>query len=321
MSRKWVEVAAGVIRAPDGRILLGQRAEGTFYPGYWEFPGGKVEAGESPAAALVRELDEELGLKVERLHPWLIREFEYEHACVRLHFFTVNRWQGEPQAIVHAALAWQDPLQPEVAPMLPANDPILKALRLPQRMGVTQLSANSPAAHLLAVQAAVRRGLGLIQVRAPQWSLAERHAWLKTLRQAVDEAAAAAAQPRPLVLLNQNGEDPLPDEADGVHLSAQALRRLRERPAVEWLGASCHSCAELQLALEWQLDYVVVGSVCATPSHPGQAGLGWTGFAELVKNLPMPVFAIGGLTWADEVQAWQAGAHGIAAIRAAWAAD
>ena len=72
--KKIVDVAAGVITRPDGSFLLGQRAPGTFYPGYWEFPGGKVEPGETPAAALVRELDEELGIRVHALNPWLMRE-------------------------------------------------------------------------------------------------------------------------------------------------------------------------------------------------------------------------------------------------------
>ena len=108
---KLTEVAAAVIerRAADGAMefLLGQRAPGTFYPGYWEFPGGKVEPGETPHAALVRELSEELGIGVTRADPWLRREHVYEHAHVRLNFFRVREWRGELHDHVHSALAWQ----------------------------------------------------------------------------------------------------------------------------------------------------------------------------------------------------------------------
>ena len=78
MSRKIVDVAAAVITRPDGSFLLGQRAPGTFYAGHWEFPGGKVEPGETPREALIRELHEELGLNVDAAWPWIMREHEYE---------------------------------------------------------------------------------------------------------------------------------------------------------------------------------------------------------------------------------------------------
>ena len=132
MTRKRVEVAAGVLLREDGRYLIGQRAPDTVYAGYWEFPGGKVEPGESPAQALVRELDEELGIRVTRLRPWLCREHVYEHAHVRLHFHEVAAWEGELADRVHSALAWVLPEGPAREPMLPANGPILKALRLPR---------------------------------------------------------------------------------------------------------------------------------------------------------------------------------------------
>ena len=128
---KKVDVAAAVLLRGDGRVLLGQRAPDTFYPGYWEFPGGKVEAGESPRDALVRELSEELGVEVTAATPWLSRSHAYEHAHVTLHFFIVRGWRGELNDHVHSALSWEDPHAMAVSPMLPANGPILKSLRLP----------------------------------------------------------------------------------------------------------------------------------------------------------------------------------------------
>ena len=107
--KKITEVAAAVIVRPDGSFLLGRRPPGGFYAGYWEFPGGKVEAGEMPRDALIRELDEELGIRVELAYPWLVREFVYEHAHVRLNFFRVLRWQGELRDLQHDALPGSGP--------------------------------------------------------------------------------------------------------------------------------------------------------------------------------------------------------------------
>ena len=134
---KLTEVAAAVILRPDGSFLLGQRAADTFYPGYWEFPGGKVEPGETPRDALVRELHEELEIEVLDASPWIVREHVYEHAHVRLHFFRVTRWRGELRDHVHAALAWQGADALSVSPMLPANAPVLAALQLPPLYGIS----------------------------------------------------------------------------------------------------------------------------------------------------------------------------------------
>ncbi len=311
MSRKVVNVAAGVITREDGSFLIGQRAPGTFYPGYWEFPGGKVEAGESPADALKRELDEELGIRVERLYPWLVREHAYEHAHVRLHFFEVPQWQGEVNDHVHSALAWVRPGHVDRSPMLPANGPILKALRLPRRMGITCAAATGVGAQLDALDQALVQGLGMVQVREAGLEARERRAFATEV---VRRAHAVGA----LVVIND--DEALADEAgaDGLHLPARRLAELTQRPPFEWVGASCHSREELERAAALGLDYVLLGPVKETLSHPGQPGLGWDAFAALRADLPMPVFALGGLDAADMTDARLAGAHGVAAIRSCW---
>jgi 8-oxo-dGTP diphosphatase len=118
VSGKITEVAAAVIERP-GEFLLAQRPEGKPYPGYWEFPGGKIERGEDARAALVRELREELGIEVREATPWITRVYAYTHATVRLHFFKVTRWEGEPQPLEDQAIRWQRVEAPDVSPMLP----------------------------------------------------------------------------------------------------------------------------------------------------------------------------------------------------------
>jgi len=124
-----VRVAAAVILRADGAVLLAQRPPGKPYAGYWEFPGGKLEPGETPAHALARELVEELGIGVVRAAPWLVQEFVYPHAHVELNFFRVFAFEGEPVSHDGQAFAWQDPRAIDVAPLLPANTRVLAALK------------------------------------------------------------------------------------------------------------------------------------------------------------------------------------------------
>src|SRR5882672_3965212 len=137
---KVTEVAAAVIERP-GEFLLAQRPEGKPYPGYWEFPGGKIEPGEDARAALVRELREELGIEVRESSPWITRVYAYTHATVRLRFFKVTAWDGEPQRLEDQDIKWQRIGAPDVSPMLPANAPVLSALALPSIMVVSNCAA------------------------------------------------------------------------------------------------------------------------------------------------------------------------------------
>lgn len=113
-------VAVGILQRPDGRVLFAQRPPGKAYAGYWEFPGGKIEPGESSFAALVRELEEELGVRVTVAAPWLTQCHAYPHAHVELRFFRVSGWDGEVHPREGQQVAWQIPGAYTVGPMLPA---------------------------------------------------------------------------------------------------------------------------------------------------------------------------------------------------------
>lgn len=310
-TKKRVEVVAAVITRTDGSVLLGQRAAGTFYPGYWEFPGGKVEAGEDARTALIRELEEELGITAHTCWPWIVREHDYEHARVRLNFFEVPEWSGEINDHVHSALEWQQPAQFTVSPMLPANGPILKALRLPREMGITDAAQRGTEAQLVALDAALARGLKLVQIRDTTLDAGPRE---RLAHGIVQRCHAAGA----LALVNGDGDLARRTGAHGLHLPARQLMACATRPDFEWVGASCHTRAELEHAARLGLDYAVLGHVLPTPSHPDTPSLGWDGFSEMIRRLPMPVFAIGGLSPEHMREARSAGAHGIAAIRGSW---
>ncbi len=307
----WTRVAAAVVFGPDGRVLLAQRPEGRAYAGYWEFPGGKLEPGETPRQALDRELHEELGLEVVEAAPWLICRYVYPHARVELNFFRVTRFTGEPTGHDGQAFAWQAPGDFSVAPLLPANSTVLKALLLPTVYGISCASTVGVDRFVDLAGAAMARGLKLVQVREPAMAADE----LATLVARLKPLAAASGA---ILVLNgtraQAGELSLP----GVHLSAARLTQARERPSLPLAGASCHSREDLERAFDLGLDYAILGPVKETPSHPGRRGIGWAAWARTAQPAPVPVFAIGGLTPDDLGEAARHGAHGIAMIRGAW---
>jgi 8-oxo-dGTP diphosphatase len=125
VERTPVDVAVGVLIDPQDRFLLTSRPEGKVYAGYWEYPGGKLEAGESVEQALRRELHEELGITIGAVHPWKVELVDYEHARVRLHFCKVYEWSGEFEMRERQSMAWQT-LPVEVAPVLPGTVPVLQ---------------------------------------------------------------------------------------------------------------------------------------------------------------------------------------------------
>lgn len=302
-----VQVAAAVIERPDGSFLLAQRPAGKVYAGWWEFPGGKIEAGEPAERALARELHEELGIDVRRAYPWVTRVHIYEHATVMLHFFRVVEWSGEPVAREGQAFVWQRPDAPVAAPMLPANGPVLASLALPLEYAITDAQALGAAEQLARVEARMKDGLRLVQVR-------DKGHWERA--RLIYVVTSMARQYGARVLVNGG------PAADGIHFSAEQLMTLRARPQggpdCTLMAASCHSAEELGHAMAIGLDFVVLGPVKATPSHPGAPLLGWEGFRRIADGASIPVFAIGGLRPHDLDDARRHGAHGLAMISGSW---
>ncbi|MCX7891638.1 MAG: Nudix family hydrolase [Burkholderiales bacterium] len=310
-----VDVAVAVLVRADGAVLLAQRPEGKVYAGYWEFPGGKVEPGESVRAALERELVEELGVRPERAYPWVTQTFAYPHASVRLHFFRVTAWHGEPHGRENQRFAWSGPGGFDLEPMLPANAPLLRALAIPFEYGISNAAAVGSRAFLDALERRLAAGLRLVQIRDKSLAPGDRE------RIARDALARVRAVAGARLLVNADEALARRIGADGVHYTAGQLAVLEERPDFALCAGSAHDAAELARAAALGLDFAVLGPVKATPSHPGAATLGWEAFGALAADCPIPVFALGGITRADLETAWLHGAHGIAMVRGAWAAS
>ena len=324
---KIVEVSASVLQRPDNSFLLAQRPPDKIWAGYWEFPGGKVEPGETPRDALVRELREELGIAVETAYPWITRVFTYPHATVRLSFFRVTAWSGELHPREGQQFAWQcNPSQPpfckggsrgdsassiSVSPILPANVPILRALELPPLYAISNAAELGVEGFLRRLEIALSNGLRLVQLREKNLARDELR---ELARRVVGLAHAHGAK----VLLNGDVELAQEVGADGVQLTGTQLVQLSERPAVDWCAASCHSAEELRRAEALGCDFVLLSPVLPTKSHPGAPHLGWESFAAIAAGSSIPVYALGGLQLGNMETAWQHGAHGVALLRQAW---
>jgi 8-oxo-dGTP diphosphatase len=311
MTEGAVDVAAGVLIRNDGQILLAQRPLKKVYAGYWEFPGGKVEPGETPRMALDRELAEELGIRVTCAYPWLTQVFTYPHATVRIVFHRVTSWEGTMQAREHQALEWQIPERITLAPMLPANTPLLRALEISTEYAISNAGEVGEQSFLKILERRLARGLRLVQLR-------EESANREVLRTLGHKVVALCRANGARLLVNTDIQVAQEIGADGLHLSTQQLAQMEGRPPFAWVGATCHDEGALAKAAQLALDFVVLGPVVEGASGTSRAPMGWQRFSRLIEDYALPVFASGGLARAYLETAWTHGAHGVAVRRTAW---
>jgi 8-oxo-dGTP diphosphatase len=204
--------------------------------------------------------------------------------------------------------SWQQLNALSVGPALPGCMPIFKALALPAIYAITNAAEAGAAIYLAQLEHALEQGVRLVQIREKTLSGDER---LHFARAVVAKAHAHGAK----VLVNSDAGVAMQVGADGVHLTAAQLAVCSVRPDFPLVAASTHHRDEIELAAELKLDFVVLGAVKPTRTHPGQAPIGWPRFADWVSAAPLPVYALGGLTRDDLSIATEHGAHGIAMQR------
>lgn len=307
-----IDVAVGVLIRSDGAFLLAERPCGKPMCGYWEFPGGKLDAGESVFDALVREFDEELGIEIVAAHPWTTRVVVYPHATVRLHFWRAFEWRGEPVAREAQAFRWEHIDQLTTDPWLPGALPAKRWLKLPLVYAISDAARLGVNAFLAKLDRRLEDGtLRMMQLR-------EKAAFdAPTFEKLFAEVHARCREHGARLLVNSTHPKTYWGKAEGVHMTASDLMRLSARPEVDWCIASCHDAAELARAGELDFDAAVLGPVAATLSHLNAPLLGWEGF-RAIASTTIPVYALGGMRLLDLPTAISSGAHGIAAIGAIW---
>lgn len=310
MIRRTIAVAAGCILNAAGEVLIAQRPEGKIAAGKWEFPGGKIEVGERADQALVRELEEELGVQAKEFRPLIRITHDYTDRTVMLDTWLVTAFSGEPHGREQQAFAWVSPERLFDYPLLGADGPIVSALRLPQHYVFTPDGLAEAA--LLAGLPSLPRG-ALLRLRQP--SLAD-DAYRRLAARLVPACKALGLQlmlDRDMDMVTQLG-------AAGWHASVAALKAHKggRLPENFWFAASIHNDAELALAQAAGADLLVAGSVCPTATHPRGEVLGWDGFKTLADKANLPIYAIGGVGPSHCSEAFAHYAQGVAGISAYW---
>lgn len=316
----YIHVAVGVIKRAGGEVLLAKRRDDAHQGGLWEFPGGKVESGESVQSALGRELKEELAIDVVHSQPLIQVRHHYSDKSVLLDVWEVDSYRGSPKGNEGQALTWVGPDQLEAGsdcpyPLPAANAAIIKALRMPDTMLITGEFADKND-FLSRLERALQCGIRLVQFRSsPSMDRLSEGETLELLQR----ARALCEQNAAKLVLNAAKNVPL-DTAHGIHLPAAQLMASHCRPvsASQIFGASCHKPEELERAAKLNADYVLLSPVKPTPSHRDAKVLGWNQFLSLTQAINVPVYALGGMHPEDLAQAKAVGAQGIAAITAFW---
>ncbi len=306
-----LRVAVGVLADAAGRILITRRHADRHQGNRWEFPGGKIEPGESVDAALAREFDEELGVAVGAAEPLIRIPWRYAERSVILEVRRVVDYRGEPRGLEGQPLRWVAPgeLDPDGFPA--ANRPIITALNLPAHYVISP-DLDDPDVWLAGLEACLQRGERLVQLRVRAGAIDRE----RLARAALERCHAAGAR----LLINEQVDLVRRIGADGVHLPARSLHRLSQRPLPPdcLVAASCHDPDELRLARDQGVDVVTLSPVAATPSHPDATPLGWAQFADWAAEAAMPVYALGGMHPADVATAREQGGQGVAGIRGFW---
>ena len=303
-------VVLGVIRDQD-RVVVAKRPDQVDQGGLWEFPGGQVERGETPAQALVRELQEELGITAICFRPWM--QVNDPKRLLLLDVWQVDQWSGQLTGNEGQPVVWVSPDQLGQYSFPKANRPIIQACRLPDRYLVTPVFDGSRANFLKRFERALCFGIKLVQFRQP-------HLPIEIYRDLAKAMIALAHEAKAKILLNGDEAIARQLQADGVHWSSRLLMS-QDQPVIDdgfVYAASCHNRLQLQHAAKLACHFAVLGSLRPTQSHPGGPTLGWGQFADAVKEARLPVFAIGGLSGADIERVRQYGGQGVSGIRAWW---
>jgi len=308
-----IHVVTAVIRDGNQQVLIAKRHEYAHQGGLWEFPGGKLDMGESREQALVRELLEELGIQATRYRPLIQIPYQYPEKSVLLDVWEVTAWQGQPHGKEGQLIQWVRERQLRNYDFPEANIPIINACQLPPHYLITPAVGEDENVFIQQLQAALASGISLVQYRQKALPADQFESLASRVVQACRTAGAR-------IILNSGPELAERLQADGLQLNANELMSLARRPLSDQylVAASCHNQAEIQRAGELGLDFALLSPVQKTATHPQAQPIGWDQFENIVGQASLPVYALGGVTTLDTERAWLAGGQGISAIRALW---
>lgn len=291
-------------------MLLSRRHAAAHQGGKWEFPGGKVESGESTVPALARELEEELGIVPTEFRPLIQVPWSYPELNVFLDVWMVTGYTGCPDGREGQEIRWFSPQALRHLDFPAANRPIVDALTSPEVIVITPIGAERAPGFEARMASHVSAGRW-IHLRLPDL---DAGAYSRVV-----ERLLAHGQVMSHVILTSTLDEVVATGAAGLHLNSKRLMSMKEPPGSDiTISASCHNPQQLQQAAAMGLHHVYLSPVLPTASHPKAQPIGWQVFSKWAKRTPLPVFALGGLDASCLETAWQHGAQGIAGIRGIW---
>lgn len=304
-----LHVVVGILTNKTAEVLITQRRSGTHLAGLWEFPGGKLESGETRIQALSRELHEELGVELIHAEPLIRIRHQYPEKDVLLDVWMVNEYLGQPFGREQQPLRWVLAGQLQSYHLPPADKPILKALSLADYYVILDADNKSISELHKQIERNAANQCSLFLLRSKTLA-SEQYAIL------AKDLIKHSRQLNIQLLLNSSVDQVMKLGAAGLHLSAQAASLLKHRPFDQnyLLGVSCHTANELLVAQYLDADFALLSPVQHTQSHPLSTPLGWDQFFTLVDQINLPVYALGGLTTVDLLLAKKQGAQGLAGI-------
>lgn len=310
-----LHIAVGVIANDSNEVLVARRPYDLHQGGLWEFPGGKVEAGENVREALARELYEELNMSVTHARPLIRIHYKYPEYPVLLDVWRIEDWEGELFGREGQPIEWVPAESLDERDFPAANQAIISAVQLPPVYLITPDLGTEYDEFLQQAEACLRAGTRLIQLRC-------RRLTADRFRQLVRELRSLCHGYNASLLLNSTPAEAIAGGADGIHLPSARLLQLNERPLDSryLIGASCHNRIEVEHACRLGLDFIVLSPIQPTPSHPEATPLGWDGLRWLTECSTIPVYALGGMRPDHLTRAWDGGAQGLAMLSSVWEA-
>jgi len=308
----FVHVAVAIILNQNQQVLVSLRAKDSHQGGLWEFPGGKLENNESVYDALKREIYEELDISILKASPFKKIKFDYTDKQVLLDVWIIDSFMGEPRGSEGQQIKWQSVYDLRLKCFPAANRSIINSLQLPDKYMITG-SFQDEEDFLLKLEVSLKKGISLVQLRCKEYS---KNEYIKL----AEKASILCKSYNAKLLLNTTEDIFSILNADGLHLTSKMLNTIQCRPISEefLLSVSCHTHAEIEQAKELKADVILLSPVKETMSHPGVQGIGWVQFKNLSESIDAPVYALGGMSEEDLIDAKKIGAQGVAAITGFW---
>ncbi len=317
MNPNVLHVAVGVIRNNKNQVLLSQRPADVHQADLWEFPGGKLESGETVRQALSRELNEELALTVKSAKPLIKIYHDYEEHSVLLDVWQINSWDmssADDRGQQGQKIEWVDISSLGARDFPAANRAIIKSVQLSDFYLICPEPEADNKNYINKFKACISAGVRLFQLRFSENSYYDRHEDL------IVELLGLCKSSRSRLLINSLPDYAVKIGAHGVHLNSERLLQFYERPLDEkfLVSASCHNSTELEHACKIDVDFAVLSPVNKTSSHESAKPLGWDKFKNLVEPVNIPVYALGGMRADDMKKFCEFGAQGVSVLSGVW---